>query len=410
MNLLKLSLANLRFQPLNIFLNVLMLAIGIATILTLLQLNDQLEQKFRRDLRGIDLVVGAKGSPLQLILSSVFHLDIPTGNIPLAEAQKLQRNPLVKSTIPLAMGDNYQGFHIVGTTAAYPQHYDARLAAGRLFEKPMEVVLGSTVAAKYPTPIGGKIVGAHGLVDSDDQHADFPYTVVGILASTGTVLDQLVLTSVESVWQVHEHPNPDDAEEMAKAKSGKHDHDHDRDRELTALLITYKSAGAAVTLPRLVNQSSSMQSASPAFELARLFNLISIGGTVVEAFAAVLITIAVIGFFVTLFRAVQERRYDIALMRSLGATRRKIASLLLLEGLGMGIAGGLLGLLLSQGFIGGIRLFLLEQQQLVLESTGLTPYTGYLLLGTLCLSVFAALIPAVLAYRVNVTDVLSRGS
>src|SRR5271154_798249 len=113
MNIVKLSFANLRFHGLNNIFNVVILALGIATIVMLLHVSQQVEQRFERDLAGIDLVVGAKGSPIQLILSSVFHLDIPNGNIPLEEVEKLKANPLIKSAIPIALGDNYNSFRIV---------------------------------------------------------------------------------------------------------------------------------------------------------------------------------------------------------------------------------------------------------------------------------------------------------
>ena len=153
-------------------------------------------------------------------------------------------------------------------------------------------------------------------MNSDDLHTDFPYTIVGILQPTGTVLDRLVLTPVESVWHVHEHPDPDDPEEVAY----KNEHP---EKEITSLLVTYKTPMAAVTLPRLVNKTSSMQAASPAFEKARLIKILGVGSEGIQLFATVLIIIAAIGFFVTLFNAVNDRRYDIALMRSLGATRAR---------------------------------------------------------------------------------------
>ena len=243
MNQFTISFAYMRHKLLGSFLSLLTFASGIAVIVALLLINSQMNNEFTKNLQGIDLVVGAKGSPMQLILSSVFHLDIPTGNIPLEEAQQLEKHPLVKSAIPVALGDNYNGFRIVGTNADYISHYDGQLAEGKVFTQPMEAVLGSDVAAQYHNKPGDQIVGAHGLVNSDDLHSDFPYTVVGVLKSTNTVLDRLVLTPVESVWHVHEHPDADDPEEVEYKK------DHPG-KELTALLISYKSPMAAATMPR----------------------------------------------------------------------------------------------------------------------------------------------------------------
>ena len=403
MNIVTFSLSNLRFRALSSFFNMLVLALGIATIVTLLHVSEQVEQRFTRDLQGIDLVVGAKGSPIQLILSSVFHLDIPNGNIPLDEVEKLKANPLIKSAIPVALGDNYNGFRIVGTTSDYISHYDGKLAQGQVYNAQMEATLGSEVAETNKLKLGDHIIGAHGLVNSDDLHTDFPYTIVGILQPTGTVLDRLVLTPVESVWHVHEHPDPDDLEEVAY----KNEHP---EKEITSLLVTYKTPMAAVTLPRLVNKTSSMQAASPAFETARLISILGVGSEGIQLFATVLIIIAAIGFFVTLFNAVNDRRYDIALMRSLGATRRKIFAFVLTEGLTLGTFGTGLGILLGHGFAYAAQAWIEQTRHMKLNPIGFQAYELYVVLIALLISVIAALLPAIMAYKVNVARVLSKGS
>eukprot|EP01034_Spumella_vulgaris_P045144 gene45144-56207_t len=149
-------------RPLAAALNLLLLTLGLAAITLVLLVSTQLDQAFERDLSGIDLVVGAKGSPLQLILAGVFHIDVPTGNIPLQEAQDLAQNPLVSQVIPLSLGDSYQGFRIVGTTPDYTAHYRAELAQGGLWQQPMDAVLGATVARSIvaPSHTGAPLVGA----------------------------------------------------------------------------------------------------------------------------------------------------------------------------------------------------------------------------------------------------------
>ena len=205
MNLSTISFAYLRARPLATALNLLLLALGIATITLLLLATAQLEERMGRDARGIDMVAGAKGSPMQLVLSSVFHLDAPTGNIPLDDALALSRHAAVKKAIPLALGDSFQGHRIVGTNHDYPAHYAAQVAAGRLWSAPMEAVLGAEVAAGARLAVGATFAGAHGLAAGGDAHDEEPFKVVGVLAPTGSVLDRLVLTSVESVWEIHEH-------------------------------------------------------------------------------------------------------------------------------------------------------------------------------------------------------------
>ncbi|MEM6398192.1 MAG: FtsX-like permease family protein [Bacteroidota bacterium] len=202
----KIAWKNIVHKPLSSILCVSLLLFGVGIITVLLLIQKQLEDKFERDLKDIDLVIGAKGSPLQLVLSSVYHLDAPTGNIDMAEARTIMENPMVAEAIPLAYGDSYRGYRILGTTEAYLNKYDAQIRDGRIFSSPMEATLGARIAEKTGLKVGDVFLGTHGEVkDGGEVHEDSPYTVVGILENTNTVLDQLLLTRVESVWQVHDH-------------------------------------------------------------------------------------------------------------------------------------------------------------------------------------------------------------
>src|SRR5258708_39821155 len=205
MNLLTISLAYIRARALNASLNILLLGLGVGTIVVLLLFSRQLEQRLERDAHGIDLVVGAKGSPLQLILSSVYHVDIPTGNIPLQDAEKLKANPLIKATGPLALGDSYEGFRIVGTNHDYVSLYEGRTSAGRLWAKAFEAVLGSEVAAHARLKTGDRFIGSHGIVEAGEKHAHSPHTVCGPPGPPGTVLDRLVLTRVRGGGGAQRH-------------------------------------------------------------------------------------------------------------------------------------------------------------------------------------------------------------
>jgi len=194
----------------------LLLTLGVATITLLLLLTTALDERLRRDAAGIDLVVGAKGSPLQLVLSGIYHVDVPPGNIPLAEVDTLRADPLIAEVVPIAMGDSFRGAHIVGTEPTFLGLYHARLAGGALWKAPMEAVLGADIARQSGLAIGARFAGSHGLAEGGEVHADNPYRVVGVLQSAGTVIDRLVLTGVESVWKVHEH------EAQEKPESGPH--------------------------------------------------------------------------------------------------------------------------------------------------------------------------------------------
>jgi putative ABC transport system permease protein len=391
-NLPALSFAYLRARPLATALNLLLLALGIATITLLLLATAQLEERMTRDARGFDLVAGAKGSPMQLVLSAIYHLDAPTGNIPLAAAQALGRSPAVKKSIPLALGDSYRGFRIVGTNHDYPAHYGAGLAAGVLWKEPMEVVLGAQVAAQARLGVGASFKGAHGLSEGGDAHDEEEFKVVGVLAPTGSVLDRVVLTSIESVWEIHEHGKPPAGE-----------------REITALLIQYATPLAAATLPRQVNATSALQAASPAYESARLFRMIGVGADVLRVFGLVLVLVAGLSVFIALLNALEDRRYDLAVMRMLGASRAKLMGLLLLEGAVLSLLGGLAGILLGHLLAEALGAALQAAQQPAVTGWAWQARELWLLVLAVGVGLSAALLPAWRAYRTEVAPVLAQG-
>ena len=218
MNLFRISWSNLKDKPLSSFLSGLLMTFGITIISLLLLLNKQLDDQFRKNIKGIDMVLGAKGSPLQLILSSIYQIDAPVGNIPLDEARRLTRNPMIKTAIPLAIGDNYRSFRIVGTNQKYPDHFGATLAQGRTFKNDLETVIGPHVAEVTGLKVGDSFAGSHGLDEAGETHAGSAYKVVGILKPTNTVADQLILTPLSSIWTIHAHAQPSGNETNAPEK------------------------------------------------------------------------------------------------------------------------------------------------------------------------------------------------
>ena len=397
MNIVAISWRYLWSRPLAAALNVLLLSLGLASITFLLLVSHQLSSAFERDLAGIDLVVGAKGSPMQLILSGVFQLDVPTGNIPLAAVQALQAHPQVARLIPISMGDSFQGFRIIGTTPDYPAHYQARLAEGAMFSTPMQAVLGAQVARRSGLKLGERFTGSHGLAPGGHAHGQSAYTVTGILAPGGTVLDLLVLTPLESVWQVHETDTAldDDDRQVMQAE-----------REVTLGLIAYKTPLAAVTLPRFVNTTTDMQAAAPAFEITRLLSLLGVGLDVLQALAGVLLLAAALSVFIALWGAVRERRADLALLRMLGAPPRKVAGLLVCEALWLALLASALGVMAGQG-LGALLAWALQLDNSVLVGALAWPAElAAVPLLALAVALASALLPAWEAYRVNVFELL----
>jgi putative ABC transport system permease protein len=384
-------------RPLAAALNLLLLSLGLASITLVLLVNHQIQQAFARDLAGIDVVVGAKGSPLQLILSGVFQIDTPTGNVPLAEVQALQANPQVAKLIPISMGDSFKGYRIIGTTPDYLSHYAGVMASGALWQAPMQAVLGAKVARDTGLRVGDGFVGSHGLGGGGHAHGQTPYTVTGVLAPSGSVMDRLILTATESVWRVHEKDTALDAADQKILEE---------EREVTLALIQYRSPLAAVTFPRFINTATNMQAASPALEVSRLLGLIGIGADVLRAFAGVLLLTAGLGVFIALWSAVRERRADLALLRMLGAAPRQLAALLWCEALWLALLATLLGLALGQGVAVLLAVALDVDKSISLAA--LNWPVDLLAVPALALgvAVASALLPTWEAYRVSVLELL----
>ena len=414
MNLLALSWSYIKTKPLNTLLNILLLALGIAIITVLVLASKQVERSLTQNSQGIDLVVGAKGSPLQIILSSIFHIDYPTGNISLKDAQRLSRNRLIRNTIPLALGDSYRGYRIVGTNYEYLQLYETEISTGSLWEVPLEVTLGAAVAQELAMSIGDSFASSHGLADDGiNVHDEQQFTVSGILAPTQTVVDNLILTAVESVWSVHDTHEADSA-----AHHDEHHHEENgvtleglpqggSDEEITSLLVQFRSPMAAVQLPRYINQRTNMQAASPPFETARLFSLIGVGIDMLQGFAYVIVIIAALSIFIALYNSLKARRYDLAIMRSIGASPRTLFTHVILEGLIITLAGCLLGILLGHLVLFTATQFYARPGQLGISSGQFAQEELWILAASLVVGLVASLLPAIQAYRTNISEVLA---
>lgn len=401
MNVCSLSWRYLWSRPLATVLNLLLLTLGLASMAFVLIARDQVDRAFERDLAGIDLVVGAKGSPMQLILAGVFHLDVPPGNIALTDVQALQQNPQVAQLIPLSLGDNFAGFRIVGTTVAYPAHYGAELAQGTLWQAPMQAVLGAQVAMRTGLQLGQGFAGAHGLGAGGSTHAEVSYTVSGLLAPCGCVLDRLVLTATESVWQVHDdmHASDDMDDEDRAALAA--------DRDITLALITYSTPMAAVTLPRFINDSTTMQAAAPAMEITRLLSMVGVGTRVFQGIGAVLLGVAALSVFIALWSAVRERRGDLAMLRMLGASPWKVGALLLCEALWLAVLACVLGLLTAHGLVAFLGELLMAEQSLAISGWQWVRSEVWVPVLALGVALLAAGLPTFSAYRLDVTQLLN---
>jgi putative ABC transport system permease protein len=412
----KLAWKNIWFKPLNTVLSVILLTSSVAIITTLILVEKQFEEKFSSNIENVDLVLGAQGSPLQLILSSVYQVDTPPGNISYDSAKVWMNHPFVEKAIPLAFGDNYRGYKILGTTTDYLAKFNAKVIDGVLFEKNFEVVVGSEIAQKLNLQVGEEFFGSHGDAKEGEVHDNYAYKVVGIASKTGKVVDNLIVCTIPTVWQMHHQheENPAHGEEGHVHEPDEHEHVEadltidEPNMEITAVLLKIRNQMAKLTWQRVIPQNTKMQAVSPAFEVNRLFGLFGIGVTALQYLAYGIMMISGISIFIALYTTLKERESEFALLRVNGARRFQLLKIVMMESLLLCVVGFIFG-----SILGRIALNMLSNASEADFKMSFDPYTflwqkeGVLLLVTLLVGCIAALIPAIKAYNLNISKTLA---
>ncbi len=395
MNIFKLSIKNIFNKPLSSSISLALLVLGVGIISLLLQLNTLIKDQMDNNLRGIDMVVGAKGSPLQLILSSVYHIDSPTGNISLAEAETISNNRMVGSSIKILYGDNYKGFRIVGAERKFVELYKGVIKEGKDWDNPYEVLVGSKVYEKLKINLGDELISSHGLRETGQSHDEGTFKVVGLLKPSNSVIDQLIITSPQSVWDIHETHDHDE-----------HEHEHDN-REITAMLIKFKSPMNIIQFPRQINENTNLQAAVPSYEISRLFKLFGFGIETLSYLAYLIIIVSGFSLFINLFNSMRERKYEMALIRTLGASRFQLSTMIIFESLVLTISGFILGLLFSRFGVMFVSSLMEESINYNLNSLKILNEEYWLLGLSVLIGVVSSLIPAIQVYKMNISKILA---
>ena len=425
----KLAWKNIWFKPLNTILSILLLTASVAIITVLILVEKQFEEKYQSNLDGVDLVLGAQGSPLQLVLSSVYQVDDPTGNISYDSVKVWMQHPYVKKAIPLAYGDNYVGFKIVGTTPDYIEKYQAKIAEGKVFEHNFEVVVGAEVAEKLNLKLGDTFKGTHGSAAEGEVHDHGEYSIVGIASKTGKVIDNLILSNIPTVWQMHHEEgqeevaeNPAHGEEGHVHKEEEHVHSaecnhdsHESDMtidepnmEITSVLIEFKNKMGVFMWPNIIAQNTKMQAALPTYQMNRLFDMFGVGLNALKYLAFGIMLISGISIFIALFNTLKERKAEFALLRVNGAKKHQLLMVVLLESILLCIVGYFFGTVL-----GRVGIVLLSKASESDFKLGFNPMEiiwekeGLLFGLTLLIGLLAALIPAIKAYTINISKTLA---
>jgi putative ABC transport system permease protein len=368
-------------------------------------LREETRKRFEEEGQSFDVVVGAKGSPLQLVLSALYFMDVPTGNIKLADYEALKKHEDVEAAFPICLGDTYHGYRIVGTipnlfdytwtnASTDEVHKPFRMAQGRVFDKAFEAVVGSAVARSEALRIGDQFTGAHGFIQLPeglaDEHKEFPYTVVGILEPSGSPNDRAIFCAMDSVWNVHGHHD----EEGSK----------DASSEVTAVLISLGTPGLRFQFVEYVNDNLNAMATIPINQIANLYmNVLGTAKSVLLVVGYLVVVISAISILIGLYLSILQRKRDLAIMRALGASAFEIVGSVLIEAFLVTVLGVVTGWILGNGVSWGIGLYLRQRYGLGISVFGVPTSEEFAAFATVALvGLIAGVLPAWQAYRTDV--------
>lgn len=403
MSLLHMAWRYLLARLLVTLLTIMSIGLGVSLVCGVLTLRRESEQALAREAALFDLIAGGKGSPLQLVLSCIYHLDSPTGNVPYADYEKVKRDPRVLWAAPIGLGDNHAGHRIIGSE---PHLFDLpgpdgspffQFAEGRVFEDPFEVVLGHQAAATTGLRIGDSFSGTHGLVSVPGAavHEDFPYRVSGILRPTGTSQDRAIFGTLQSVWEIHETED-----RLHSAIQGNARLREKSGRETTAILIRLKTPGLRLWMADEIRNRTGGIAAVPVNEVLRLYQgVIGPAHRALLIVAAAVVAVSCLTILATLYQAGERRRRDVAIVRSLGAGRGEVAALVFFEGLLLTVAGLGTGLALGHGGLVLAAASIREKYGILVDPWSFDSAEAKALAVMAACGLIASLFPAIRSYR-----------
>lgn len=397
-------------------LTVVSIALASFLLVGIERIRTDVREGFSQSVSGTDLIVGARTGPVQLLLYAVFHIGAATNNMRWTSVEALSAEPAVAWTIPLSLGDSHKGFPVLGTTAAYFEHFrygDRQALAfqeGKPFSGLFDAVLGADVADSLGYHLGDRIVLSHGIGGIGlPEHADKPFTVTGILARTGTPVDRTVHVSLEAIEAIHLDwqggaPIPGfsiPAEMVRKFDLKPH--------AVTAVFVGLKNRAAVFAMQRHVAafKPEPLMAVLPGVALDELWDVVGAGERALFAISVLVAAVSLAGLVAVVLAGLNERRRELAILRALGAGPRHILILLMLEGAMLTTAGVALGLAGVAGCLVGLRPILQSRFGLMLSLA--PPDAGQLLLLAMVLiaGLLASLVPALRAYHLSLIDGLT---
>ena len=421
MSLFRIVFKNLRQRALSSALTSLSIALGVAVVVAILTVKEQSQAAFAQSAFGYDLIVGAKGSELQLVLNTVYHLEKSPGNIPYGLYKELAADKRVKMAVPVAVGDSYHGFRLVGTSDRFLKEFEVlpgrsfELSAGRVFdfsedrldhvmnappdhdhgahEMPFEAVVGSAAAAATGLGAGSTFVASHGIDEGPGVTAhEEKWTVTGVLRPTGTPNDRAIFINLESFFAIKGHPKP--------GQEG-------RGPEISAIIVKSKGNLAARDLVYTLGRRTDAMGVLPGAVVGRLFEWFGNVNALLIAVSILVIVVGGVSILVSIYNSMSERRRPIAILRALGARRSTILAIILMEATTLCLIGGLSGVVGGHFLAEAAGRVLRSQAGLSITGWAFHPLEGAVIGSLLILGILVGLLPALKAYRSDISKGLN---
>lgn len=413
---LNLALKSLKNRMYTSLLTVLAIALSVVLLLAVERARRAAEDGFTQTISQTDLIVGARTGPVELILYTVFNIGNASHNISYTTYQEIKKHPAVEWTIPYSLGDGHHGFRVVGTNLDFFNHYRFRgnskieLAEGKVFSGLWDVVVGADVAKKLKYKIGDKIVVAHGVTRTEGvhKHDDKPFTIVGLMAATGTALDQSLYVSLEAIEGLHKEPQDE--------HHGEDDHDHNHHEEsqikiesVTAFFLRTKSRIETLQLQREINtyKDEPLLAIIPGVTLNELWRSLSYLENVLKVISWLVVGIGFMAMLIALTTSLNERRREMAILRAIGGSTQQILFLLIFESTLLTLSGVTLGILVSMAVITVMRPLLEVEFGFYLVGSVFSRSEMIYLAFILLAGVLVGFIPALRAQKIALKDGLS---
>ena len=420
MKALYLAWKNMLSKPLRSGFSILLVALSVGLYSIIFLIEQQLENHFSKNLAETDLVISAKGSPLQSVLCNIYHADVPTGNIHLSEVKAFfnPKHPVIQEALPLSLGDQVHSYRIVGTTSGYLDWYKLTLAEGDSFQQDFDAVIGSEVALQLGLKPGSSFEGGHGL-NAEDSLESHPhrFIVKGVLMPTGQISDRLVYCPISTYWAIHDQGHHHDHE------GENHDHEHHdeenrtvmsndslagRDYDISALLLRFRGNNIqALNFGRMVNDNTNVMASYPAIEMNRLYELTGSASDLLKWIGLMISILAGISIFIHLWHSLQERKKETALMRLGGASKIFIFSAYLFEAVILGVFGVFLAWIFSHTFLELFSKTTLLKRSYQITGWFFHMYELRIYLFAVLICMIAALIPSYLAMHSQIQEDLT---